>query len=49
MCSSIAAGIRRHTPDGRRAGPIVLLIRNGILLSPLWLGWLALTVDRPLP
>lgn len=27
-------------PTGRRAGPVSLLIRNGILLSPLWLLWL---------
>lgn len=32
--------------DGRRAGPFSLLVRNGVLLSPLWLLWLALDVDH---
>lgn len=32
--------------SGRRAGPIALLVRNGILLSPLWLTWLVLDLDR---
>jgi glycopeptide antibiotics resistance protein len=31
--------------NGRRAGPVSLLVRNGILFSPLWLLWLALSVD----
>jgi glycopeptide antibiotics resistance protein len=31
--------------NGHRAGPISLLIRNGVLLSPLWLLWIALSVD----
>ncbi|MFG1646286.1 VanZ family protein [Amycolatopsis sp. NPDC049252] len=32
--------------SGRRAGPISLLVRNGVLLSPLWLTWLLLDLDR---
>jgi glycopeptide antibiotics resistance protein len=32
--------------DGRHAGPFALLARNGVLLSPLWLLWLALEVDH---
>lgn len=32
--------------DGRQAGPFALLVRNGVLLSPLWLLWLALEVDH---
>jgi uncharacterized RDD family membrane protein YckC/VanZ family protein len=32
--------------DGRRAGPFSLLARYGILLSPLWLLWLAVDVDH---
>jgi glycopeptide antibiotics resistance protein/uncharacterized RDD family membrane protein YckC len=31
--------------DGQRAGVLSLLVRNGILLSPLWLLWLLLSVD----
>ncbi|MER6800552.1 RDD family protein, partial [Amycolatopsis mediterranei] len=31
---------------GRRAGPIALLVRNGVLLSPLWLTWLLLDLDH---
>jgi glycopeptide antibiotics resistance protein/uncharacterized RDD family membrane protein YckC len=31
---------------GRRAGPVALLVRNGVLYSPLWLTWLALDLDR---
>jgi glycopeptide antibiotics resistance protein len=31
---------------GRRAGPISLLVRNGVLLSPLWLTWLLLDLGR---
>jgi glycopeptide antibiotics resistance protein len=38
--------LRVERADGRRAGPLTWLIRNGVLLSPLWLVWLALTVDR---
>lgn len=32
--------------DGRPAGPFSILVRNGVLLSPLWLTWLALEVDH---
>lgn len=32
--------------SGRRAGPISLLVRNGVLLSPLWLTWLLLDLDH---
>jgi glycopeptide antibiotics resistance protein len=32
--------------DGHRAGPFALLVRNGVMLSPLWLAWLALEVDH---
>jgi glycopeptide antibiotics resistance protein len=32
--------------DGRRAGPFALFVRYGVLLSPLWLLWLALDVDH---
>jgi len=38
--------LRVRRTNGRRAGPLSLLIRNGILLSPLWLAWLALSVDH---
>ncbi len=38
--------LRVERTDGRRAGPLTWLVRNGVLLSPLWLVWLALTVDR---
>nr|WP_225956569.1 VanZ family protein [Amycolatopsis lexingtonensis] len=31
---------------GRRAGPVSLLVRNGVLLSPLWLAWWLLDLDR---
>ncbi|MBP2325141.1 glycopeptide antibiotics resistance protein [Kibdelosporangium banguiense] len=31
---------------GRRAGPLSWLVRNGILLSPMWLVWIALSVDH---
>jgi glycopeptide antibiotics resistance protein len=37
--------LRISRPDGRRAGPFALLVRYGVLLSPLWLLWLALSVD----
>ena len=30
----------------RRAGPISLLVRNGVLLSPLWLTWMVLDLDH---
>lgn len=32
--------------DGRPAGPFAILVRNGVLFSPLWLTWLALEVDH---
>lgn len=38
--------LRIQRTDGRRAGPLALLVRNGILLSPLWLLGLGLSVDR---
>jgi glycopeptide antibiotics resistance protein len=38
--------LRVERMDGRRAGPVSLLVRYGVLLSPLWLSWLALTVDH---
>lgn len=38
--------LKLERTDGRRAGPFALLVRYGILLSPLWLLWLALDVDH---
>ena len=38
--------LRVERTDGRRAGPFALLLRNGVLLSPLWLLWLGLSVDH---
>jgi uncharacterized RDD family membrane protein YckC/VanZ family protein len=38
--------LRVERTNGRRAGPIALLVRNGVLLSPLWLVWLLLDLDR---
>lgn len=38
--------LRVERTNGRRAGPVSLLLRNGVLYSPLWLLWLALSVDR---
>ncbi|HVV09187.1 VanZ family protein [Amycolatopsis sp.] len=38
--------LRVDRVSGRHAGPIALLVRNGILFSPLWLLWLLLHVDR---
>jgi glycopeptide antibiotics resistance protein/uncharacterized RDD family membrane protein YckC len=38
--------LRIQRTNGRRAGPLALLVRNGILLSPLWLLGLGLSVDR---
>jgi glycopeptide antibiotics resistance protein len=38
--------LRIERVDGRRAGALSLLVRNGVLLSPLWLTWLALSVDH---
>jgi glycopeptide antibiotics resistance protein len=36
--------LRIDRADGRRAGPLALLVRYGLLLSPLWLLYLALTL-----
>lgn len=38
--------LRIERTDGRPAGAVSLLVRNGVLLSPLWLMWLALSVDH---
>ncbi len=38
--------LRVERTNGRPAGPVSLLVRNGVLLSPLWLLWLALSVDH---
>lgn len=38
--------LRVERTDGHRAGPVAWLVRNGVLLSPLWLVWLALSVDH---
>lgn len=38
--------LKLERTDGRRAGPISLLVRYGVLLSPLWLLWLALDIDH---
>ena len=38
--------LRVERTAGGRAGPFALLVRNGLLLSPLWLLWLALSVDH---
>jgi glycopeptide antibiotics resistance protein len=38
--------LRVARTDGHRAGPLAWLVRNGVLLSPLWLTWMALSVDR---
>jgi glycopeptide antibiotics resistance protein len=38
--------LRIERTDGRPAGPLSLLVRNGVLLSPLWLLWLALRVEH---
>lgn len=38
--------LRVERTSGRRAGPLSLLVRYGVLLSPLWLTWLALSVDE---
>lgn len=37
--------LRVERTNGHRAGPISLAVRYGILLSPLWLLWIALSVD----
>lgn len=45
--------LRIDRTDGTRAGPLAILVRNGVLLSPTWLLWLGLSVtswnvlDRP--
>lgn len=38
--------LRIERTDGRPAGPVSLLVRNGVLLSPLWLLWLASRVEH---
>ncbi|HEV7650283.1 MAG TPA: VanZ family protein [Actinophytocola sp.] len=38
--------LRVRRTNGRRAGPVSMLVRNGVLYSPLWLLWLALSVDH---
>ena len=38
--------LRVERTDGHRAGPVAWLVRNGVLWSPLWLAWLALSVDH---
>lgn len=38
--------LRVERGGGRRAGPVSLLVRNGVLFSPLWLLWLGLSVDE---
>lgn len=38
--------LRVEGADGRRAGPVALLVRNGVLFSPLWLSWISLEVDH---
>jgi glycopeptide antibiotics resistance protein len=38
--------LRVQRTNGRRAGPLSILVRYGVLLSPLWLLWIALSVDR---
>ncbi|GAB3895298.1 VanZ family protein [Kibdelosporangium lantanae] len=37
--------LRLQRTNGRRVGPLALLVRYGIMLSPFWLLWLALSVD----
>ncbi len=37
--------LRVERLDGRRAGPVSLVVRAVVLYSPLWLAWLALSVD----
>jgi glycopeptide antibiotics resistance protein len=37
--------LRLERTNGRRAGPLSLLVRYTVLLSPVWLLWLALSVD----
>jgi glycopeptide antibiotics resistance protein len=38
--------LRVRRTNGRRAGPLSLVVRNVILLSPFWMLWLALSVER---
>jgi glycopeptide antibiotics resistance protein len=38
--------LRLQRTNGRRVGLLSVLVRNGILLSPLWLTWLTLSVDH---
>ena len=38
--------LRVERTNGRRAGPVSLLVRSGVLFSPLWLLWLGLSVDH---
>jgi glycopeptide antibiotics resistance protein len=37
--------LRIERGDGRRAGPFALLVRYGVLLSPLWLLWVGFSVQ----
>ncbi|HET9140814.1 VanZ family protein [Actinophytocola sp.] len=38
--------LRLQRTNGRRPGLLSVLVRNGILLSPLWLAWLTLSVEH---
>jgi glycopeptide antibiotics resistance protein len=38
--------LRVQRTNGHRAGPLALFVRYGVLLSPVWLLWLALSVDH---
>jgi glycopeptide antibiotics resistance protein len=38
--------LRVERTNGRRAGPLAFLVRNGVLFSPLWLLWLLLDLDQ---
>ncbi|HEU5475601.1 MAG TPA: VanZ family protein [Actinophytocola sp.] len=38
--------LRIGRTDGRPAGPLSVLVRNGVLFSPVWLGWIALQVEH---
>lgn len=38
--------LRLERMNGRRPGPVSIVVRYGVLLSPLWLLWLALSVDH---
>lgn len=37
--------LRLQRTNGRRVGPLALLVRYTVLFSPVWLVWLALSVD----